>query len=178
MKERDIARVYAKSIISLAKSNKIDLIPEFSKIVDVLNMSEDLEKVLFLDAFREDEKLSVFKVIAEKISLSPLMNNFMEFLIREKRASLFNIIYKEVVIEDDREKGFIHGVIEGSEAEISPEVKNKFKVFLKNKLGREPELEYKQSDRVTAGYRVSVEDLLLDASLDNQLENFRKTIMI
>ncbi len=177
MKERDIAKVYASSLIGLSKSESFNLIDELEKFVVVLNSSDDLESVLFFDAFTEEEKLNVLSDITGKIGLNKIVTNFLSFLVTEKRMGLFNVVYKEIVIADDHEKGFIRGTIEGSEAQIDESVKAKLKSFLKEKLGKEPELDYVQSEKVTAGYRVKVDDYLLDASLDNQLESFKKTIM-
>ena len=56
MKERDIAKVYANSIINIAQDEKMDLIKELEVFVTALNSSNDLECVLFMDAFSEDEK--------------------------------------------------------------------------------------------------------------------------
>ncbi len=177
MKERDIAKVYANSVIALAKSENFDLLAELEKFVAVLNTSNDLECVLFFDAFTEEEKLAVLGDVTAKIGLNKVVKNFLSFLVTEKRMGLFNIVYKEVVVADDHAKGFIRGTIEGSETQIDEAVKTRLKTFLKAKLGKEPELDYVQSDKITAGYRVKVDDYLLDASLDNQLESFKKTIM-
>ena len=49
--------------------------------------------------------------------------------------------------------------------------------YLQQKLGKEAILEYKKSETVTAGYRVTVEDLQLDASLENQLEKFKDSVL-
>ena len=49
--------------------------------------------------------------------------------------------------------------------------------FLKKKIGREPNLEYIQNTKISAGFKVTVEDLQLDASLDNQLEQFKQSIL-
>jgi F-type H+-transporting ATPase subunit delta len=178
MKDKDISKVYASSIIELASKENLDLIADFGKLVEVLNSSVDLETVLFLDAFSEEEKSDVFKKIASKIGLSSLFQNFILFLIEEKRINLFNVIYKDVVFQDDFKRGFIRGTIEGQDLIISDTVKDKLSAFIKGKLSKEPILEYVQNEKITAGYRVKVEDFYIDASLDNQLENFKKTIMI
>lgn len=178
MKDRDIARVYADSIIELSKENSVDLTKEISKFVEVLNSSQELESVLFLEAFSEEEKTDVFNSISEKIQLNGLVKNLILFLIKENRMNLINMIYKEVVYKDDLEKGFMRGTIKGASENIDPATKEKITKYLKEKLSKEPILTYEKSEKVTAGYRVQVEDFLIDASLDNQLENFKKTIMI
>ena len=78
---------------------------------------------------------------------------------------------------DDERRGFIKGTIEGTSVQIDPVFKAKIESFIKGKLGREPHLDYVQNSNLTAGYKVTVEDLQLDASLDNQLNQFKQSIL-
>lgn len=177
MKEQIIAKAYAQSIVELATELKQDLVGELTKLTEVINKSNDLETLLFLDLFTAEEKLSVLNEIMKKLNLSQTTVNFMHFLIDQKRIGLMPIIFKNVIVIDDHNKGFLRGTIEGSEESIPADVKEKLKAYLQQKLGKEAVLEYKKSAKVTAGYRVKVEDLMLDASLENQLDQFKTEIL-
>jgi F-type H+-transporting ATPase subunit delta len=99
-------------------------------------------------------------------------------LIKEKRISLLPLITKEIIIMDDEEKGFLKGTIEGSEDSISDEYKAKLLNEIKKHLGNiEPVLEYIKTSDITAGYKVTVGDLQLDATIDNQLKSFRDSVL-
>ena len=87
------------------------------------------------------------------------------------------MIIKEVIVMDDARKGFIRGTIEGTDVQIDQAFKTKIENFIKEKIGRVPHLDYVQNPNLTAGYKVTVEDLQLDASLDNQLEQFKQSIL-
>jgi F-type H+-transporting ATPase subunit delta len=132
---------------------------------------------MFLDLFTLDEKKSVFSEVAKKLNLSPITTETIKFLIDEKRIGILPMIIKEVIVMDDDRKGFMKGIIEGTDAQIDPQFKKKIEDFIKNKFKREPHLEYQQNVNLTAGYKVTVEDLQLDASLDNQLEQFKQSIL-
>ncbi len=177
MKEQIISKAYAQSLVELSEELKLDLAAELTSLNEVINKSHDLETLIFLDVFTAEEKLSVLDIIMEKLKLSPITKNFMHFLIQEKRIGLMPMIYKNVIVIDDHKKGFLRGTIEGSEESISVEMKEKLKSYLQAKLGREAILEYKKSENVSAGYRVTVEDLQLDASLENQLEKFKDSVL-
>jgi len=177
MKEQIIAKAYAQSLVELSEENKLDLAEELTKLTETINKSNDLERVLFLEVFTAEEKLSVLDVIMAKLSLSQLTKNFMHFLVQEKRIGLMPMIFKNVIVIDDHKKGFLRGTIEGSEESIPADVKEKLKSYLKSKLGKEPVLEYSQNGNISAGYRVTVEDLMLDASLENQLEKFKESVL-
>lgn len=177
MREQAVARVYAKSLLELGDDNKINIADELTKLTEVINKSNELENVLFLDLFTLEEKKTVFVEVAKKLSLSPITTETVKFLIDEKRIGILPLIIKEVIVMDDDRRGFMKGTIEGNDAQIDPAFKAKIESFLKNKLGRQPTLNYVQNANLSAGYKVTVEDLQLDASLDNQLEQFKQSIL-
>lgn len=177
MKEQIIAKAYAQSIVELATELKQDLIGDLTKLTEVINKSNELETLLFLDVFTNEEKLSVLNVVMTKLGLAQTTVNFMQFLVEQKRIGLMPMIFKNVIVIDDHNKGFLRGTIEGSEDSIPAEVKEKLKAYLQQKLGKEAILDYKKSETVTAGYRVTVEDLMLDASLENQLDQFKNSVL-
>jgi F-type H+-transporting ATPase subunit delta len=178
MKEANIAKVYAKSFIELGKENNISFAEELTKLTETINASNDLENVLFLDVFTNEEKLGVFDAIAQKIGLDKVTISCIQYIINEKRIGLLPLIYKEIIVIDDHEKGFLRGVIEGTSDEISEDYKNKLLSAVKSHLGgKEPVLEYRKNDSITAGYKVTVDDLQLDATVDNQLRHFKGSVL-
>jgi F-type H+-transporting ATPase subunit delta len=177
MKEQIIAKAYAQSIVELGAELKLDLVKELTTLTETINKSNDLETLLFLEVFTAEEKLSVLNEVMKNLGLSQVTVNFMQFLLSEKRIGLMPMIFKNVIVIDDHNRGFLRGTIEGSEESVPADVKEKLKNYLQQKLGREPILEYKKNANVTAGYRVTVEDLQLDASLENQLEKFKDSVL-
>jgi F-type H+-transporting ATPase subunit delta len=177
MKQQAIAKVYAKSILELGDEKKIKIADEMIKLTELINKSNDLENVMFLEVFTQEEKKAIFSDVAKKLDLSQLSTEAIKYLIDEKRIGLLPLIIKEIVVIDDERRGFMRGTIEGNDAVIDDNFKKKIETFLKNKLGREPHLEYVQNNNITAGYKVTVEDLQLDASIDNQLEQFKQSIL-
>lgn len=177
MKEQIAAKTYARSILELGQEKGANVADELMALTEIINKSEQLENVLFMDIFTIDEKKSVFGDIAKKAGLSTLTSQAVQYLIEEKRIGLLPLISKEAMVIDDERRGFLRGVIEGAEAQVDPKVIEQVKKFLKSKLGREPHITYSQNSQISAGYRVNVDDLQLDASLDNQLSNFKKSVI-
>lgn len=177
MKERLTATVYAKSLFQLGKEKNIDFAKELTLLTETINSSNELENVLFLDVFTADEKTNVFKKIAEKLGLNNLVVNTVLYLIEQKRISLLPLIITEIIIADDHEKGFIRGTIEGNEENCDPDFIAKVKTYLQSKLGKEPVLDYQKNVGISAGYKVTVEDIQFDASIDNQLQKFKQSIL-
>lgn len=177
MKEQSVAKIYAKSFLELGDEKKVKIADEMIKLTEVINKSNDLENVLFLEVFTLEEKKNIFIEIAKKIELSELSTEAIKYLIDEKRIGILPLIIKEIIVIDDERRGFIKGTIEGNAEMMDEALKAKVMSFLKNKLGREPSLSYVQNNNISAGYKVTVEDLQLDASLDNQLEQFKQSIL-
>lgn len=178
MKDKSIAKVYAHSFIELGKEKNIDVAKEVTTLTEIINASNELENVLFLDVFTNEEKTEVFEAIAKKVELSSLLVECVKYLINEKRIGLFPLIFKEIIVIDDDEKGFLRGTIEGASDDISEEYKDKLMNILKQYIGdKKPVLTYKKSEDVTAGFKVTVDDLQLDASIDNQLRHFKEMII-
>ncbi len=177
MKEQIIAKAYAKSIHQLGLESKIDTAKELTTITEVINSSNNLENVLFLDLFTVEEKTDVLKTVLSKLNISPLTSHFLNFLMDEGRVSLFPLVFKEVVVLDDHAKGFMRGVIEGSDSNVDAKVTAKLTEYLEKKLNTKIRLDYKQNTKVTAGYKVTVQDLQLDATVDNQLEILKESIL-
>lgn len=177
MKEQIIAKAYAQSVVELSEELKLDLAGELTKLNEAINKCNDLETLLFLDVFTVEEKLSVLDPVMDKLSLSQITKNFLHFLIQEKRIGLMPMVFKNVIVIDDHKKGFLRGTIEGSEESIPSNIKESLKTYLQQKLGKEAILEYRKSENVSAGYKVTVEDLQLDASLENQLEKFKESVL-
>ena len=177
MREQAVARVYAKSLLELGDEKKVKIADELTALTEVINKSNELENVLFLELFTLEEKKVVFNEVAKKLNLSPITTGTINFLIDEKRVGILPMIIKEVIVMDDERKGFMKGTIEGPGPEIDPAFKAKIESYLSKKLGRTPHLDYVSNANVTAGYKVTVEDLQLDASLDNQLEQFKQSIL-
>lgn len=177
MKEQIIAKAYAQSLVELSEELKLDLALELTKLSETINKSNDLETLLFLEVFTVEEKLSVLDTVMDKLALSQITKNFLYFLLQEKRIGLMPMIFKNVIVIDDHKKGFLRGTIEGSEDSIPAEVKEKLKSYLQAKLGKETILEYQKNINVSAGYKVTVEDLQLDATLEHQLDKFKESVL-
>jgi len=178
VKDNNTAKVYAKTLDLLGQEKGVDFAKELTTLTEVINTSNDLENVMFLDVFTVEEKIAVFNDIASKVSLNPLVASSVKYLITEKRISLLPLIFKEIVVMDDDKKGFLRGTIEGSSSQISDEEVAKLKKAITSKVGnKELKLDYKENKNITTGYKITVADYQLDATVDNQLQNLKQTIL-
>ena len=172
-----VSKSYANAINQIAEESNIKLSDEITKFSELIASSNDLENLLHLDVFTTEERIEILEQIFQKDSYSSLFSNFIKYLITEKRFNLFNTIYKEIIIKEDLKMGFINGVIEGADEVPSEELISKMKTFLNEKLGLKAKVSYKVNKNITAGYKATVGDFQIDATLENQLKNFKQQIL-
>lgn len=177
MKDSFIAKTYALSLFELGKEQTIAVADEFTTLITSIRETNALENALFLDIFTIEEKTDVFTEVAKKMNLSDVLTKTGKYLIAEKRMNILPLIYKELILLDDEERGFLRGTVEGHKETLDDSLKDKIKVFLKTKTGKDPIIEYKQNKNITAGYKVTADDLQLDASLDSVLDQFKKQVL-
>jgi F-type H+-transporting ATPase subunit delta len=174
---QNISWTYAKAITQLAEEKQLDIAKELTEFSLLINKNNDFETVLFSDVFTIEEKKDVLAEVIKKFEISPMVSDLLNFLLQEKRIGVFPQVFKDVVVIDDEKKGFLRGIIEGPGTSIDEEQKKKIISYLKVKLHKEVELEFVPSTQITAGYRITVEDLQLDASLENQLDKLKESLL-
>jgi F-type H+-transporting ATPase subunit delta len=176
MKNKLVAQVYATALLGLGEKEKI--IEDIQNFITILNDSNELENVLFLEVFKPEEKKNLIESINQKASFTDSFFNFLNYLIDEKRINLITQIYKETILAEEKATGIVKGVIEGHEDSINTEILEKIKKFTEQKIGVKTNLEYLKNENIIAGFRISIGDHLLDATVDNQLEQFKKEVSI
>jgi len=174
---QNISWTYANAITQLADEKKSDIAKELTEFNLLVNKNNDLETLLFSEVFTIEEKKDVLTQVIKKFNVSPMVSDLLFFLLQEKRIGLFPQVFKDVVVIDDDKKGFLRGIIEGPGTSIDETQKKKIVSYLKDKLNKEVDLEFVSSTKITAGYRITVEDLQLDASLENQLDKFKESLL-
>ena len=174
MREKAVAEVYAKGVYQLGKEQKVAVVRELSKLNQVIDQNNDLETVLFMDVFTLEEKHSVISAVIARLKLSPLISHIFNFLLAENRIAIFPLLYKNLVVLDELSQGFLTGSIEGRSEKLPSNERNTIVQYLKTELEAEIKLDYQKRDDISAGYRVTVGDLQLDASLDRQLEQLKE----
>lgn len=178
MKDENISRAYAQALYQLGKEKGVDVAKEITDINESIRLCSDLENLIFLEIFTPEEKLNVVNEVMNRLEVSEVVKKFVQFLIQEKRVNLIPLIYKDLVVIDDHEKGFLRGVVEGGDETITEEFKQRIESFLKSELeNKNINLQYSKTNQVTAGYKITVDDLQVDASLESQLNDLKHKVL-
>lgn len=177
MSDNKVAKAYARASMELGKKADIDVASELTNFQKIVNSSNELENVLFLDIFTFEERKAILGDIFEKSTFSELIKNFIYFVLEAKRIHLLPVIYKEVMVIDDLNKGFLGAVIEGKEEAISSDLVNRLTKYVEKKIGVTPKFTYKQNKSLSAGNKVTAGDLQLDTTIDHQLDLLKDSIL-
>lgn len=177
MKNTELGQVYSKAFLELSKENGDNITQDLTQLVELMNKSESFEQLLFLNVFSLEEKATVLLDIIEKLKLGKTAKTCLLFLVSERRLGLLPQIYKNLIVIEDSLKGFINAEVEGSEGQLDSEVEQKLIALLKQKLNQTPQFNYKKDPKITAGYKVTVGDYMIDATVDSQFKKFQNQFL-
>lgn len=177
MRGRAAARSWARALFDLGRESRFDPAGEVGRVVGLADGCPEFGSLLFLDVFTPEEKGRVLGECAPRIPIGRTTERFLSLLFLSRRARLLPLIQEELLRLGDLAGGRARGTIEGRDEAPDPALAARLKDVLGKGLRRDVEFVYKRTGRVAAGYRVTVEDLMLDASLDRQLDDFTKSVL-
>ncbi len=142
-------------------------------ILGVFDASDDLCRVIGSPVFRESDKLAILvKIFSGKVDDS--LVRFIEFLGGRDRISFTREIFAAFIAGADRETGYknleLASAFDLGDAEVEKlkkELEDYFKCKLKVKVTTDPSL--------LGGFVAKTDEVIVDASVKNQLEKLRKT---
>ena len=151
MKEQVVARAYAKAVIQIGKSKKIDISKDLNNFFKLMEKSDNFKHVIYSGMFTMREKESVCHALVKKMKLSTTFRDFISFLLREKRITLYPLILKEALRLNDEAKGIVHGSVEGVESSIGNDINKKLINYLEKNLKKKVILNYVTNDKYNFG---------------------------
>jgi F-type H+-transporting ATPase subunit delta len=171
----EIASVYARSLFEVAQEqDKLDKVrDELGEFTDALNESRELQVFLFSPYFSTREKADgLDKAIS---GADETVLNFLRLLIDKHRMP---VLFR-VRAEYDRlweEKNKLLPVTVTSAVELPEETVKQIGDRIAEQTDRKVDLQSKVDPDILGGIVVRVGNSVLDASIRNRLENFRKQV--
>jgi F-type H+-transporting ATPase subunit delta len=171
----EIARVYAEALFEAARDgDKLDAIHEqLGEFADAVSDSKDLQVFLFSPYFSSTEKR---EGIERAVSgAEPELINFLELLIEKHRMpAIFRIRDRFDDLWAEAKKRL--EVTLTSAVELDPKVVEKVGAEIERQTKRTIDLRSEVDEGIIGGLRLRVGNMVLDASLRNQLEKLRKEV--
>ncbi len=176
MKTSSVAKSYARALFGDSEEEK-SLIKDFKGTAEMILSHENLKAVLFSDAFSKAEKLSVLDGLFSKQAVSKRCQLFFELLTKKGRLkNLAEILSLSNAIENEK-AGFVCAQVRGVSESLSPEVETQIKTFLRERYKLQVNIDYQEDLELGAGLKIIAGDILLDASLENQLGRFKDFVL-
>jgi ATP synthase F1 delta subunit len=171
----EIATVYARSLFEVAKEqDKLDTVrDEIGEFADALNDSRELQMFLFSPYFSTQEKSDG---LARAVSgADETVTNFLELLVEKHRMPVIFRIRAELdqLWEEENKRLPVQVT---SAVELSKETVKQIGDKIAQQTDRKVDLSARVDPDILGGIIVRVGNSVLDASIRNRLENFRKQV--
>jgi F-type H+-transporting ATPase subunit delta len=171
----ELARVYSEALFEAAREKgKIDLVREqLETIARALHEQRQLQVFFFSPAFASREKKDgVEKVL---VGADLLLVNFLKVLIDKHRLPVIFRIqrqYERLWRQENR----LLPVEVTSAVELDDEVTRQIQERVEQQTGHRVELTRRVDEGIIGGLIVRVSNMILDASIRNQLERLRRQV--
>ncbi|MGE5432880.1 MAG: ATP synthase F1 subunit delta [Syntrophomonadaceae bacterium] len=177
MSNYNISSRYANALLQLASEK--DLFQQISADMDMvyntIRSSREFQVMLSSPVVKTSDKEQVLlKVFESHISHDSL--NFLQFIVRKNRENLLYNIIRQFLDLRDKKMGIVNAEVT-SASELSDEQKSKLTKKLEGYTRKKVRLSMQVNRNLLGGFIVRIEDTVLDASLNHQLELLKEKFL-
>jgi F-type H+-transporting ATPase subunit delta len=174
MSEIQVASRYAKSLIDLAREQKVldKVKSEMDLFIRVGKVNPQLLAVLKNPIISLDKKAAILKdLFADKVQ--PMVISFFNIMVNKGRAGVLYGTAKEFVNLYNQDKGIVKAKVTSAVA-LTEENKKQLVHVVKSATKGEVILEAKVDPKLIGGFILQVGDRQFDASLNSKLNKLKK----
>ncbi|MGE5353305.1 MAG: ATP synthase F1 subunit delta [Acidobacteriota bacterium] len=177
MSNFNISNRYANALLQLASEKDLfqQISSDMETVYGTIRGSREFQVMLTSPIVKTNDKEQVLlKVFENRIGRDSL--NFLLFIVRKNREDLlFNIIRQFLNLRDQK-LGIVNAEVI-SASEFSDEQKSKLTKKLEEYTRKKVRLSVQVDRNLLGGFIVKIEDTVLDASLNHQLELLKEQFM-
>ncbi len=177
MRRGTAAHRYAKALFGLAEDERRhrEVRDELEKLSSLFEGSRELRDALLTPLHPASGRKAALREIANRISVSPLVQNFLSYLIDQRRLIDFSAIVEAYGEIADNAEGLLTAEVI-SASPLDDRRKDRLRRALSERTGREVRLEIKVDSALIGGAIAKVGDLVFDGSLRTQLGQLRANL--
>jgi F-type H+-transporting ATPase subunit delta len=172
-----IAKRYAKALFNLAQDD--DKVEQYGQELDgfvrLLGELPDLANAMQNPLYAEAARKAVFRSIAEKVGLSPIIMSFINLLIEKKRVQNIAEIAEFYHRLIDAHANIARAQIKAA-TELNEDVVQEIAQTLEKMTGKHVVVEFQQDSSLIGGIVAKIGDVVLDGSVRRQLLTFKETM--
>lgn len=165
---------YAKSLLSLASERKLgdQVLADMETIYNSCNSSRELTVFLNSPVIKPYKKSVVLNEIY-KGKLSDLSLQFINIIVRKGREMYLHGIAESYISQSRIQRNIVSAKLTTT-SKVSPELRAKIMLLVKDKTGKEVELTEELNPDLIGGFVLRIGDQQLDESLSNKINNLKK----
>ncbi|RME49311.1 MAG: ATP synthase F1 subunit delta [Deltaproteobacteria bacterium] len=175
-----VARRYAKALYLLAEEEKADRRQRFGEdlhtFATLVAENDELREALFNPIYPAVERTKIIRALGKKLKLLKRVQEFLAFLVGEKRISYVMAIdaaYQQLL---DVSLGRVRAHIVTA-TPLDEEVVERLRSALQKMLDREPIVSVEHDPGVIGGIRLTVGSTVYDGTVQTRLENLREALI-
>ena len=135
----------------------------------------ELKHTLFRPLRPAAERRSVLRALCERAGTSPVVRNFLQYLVDQRRLIAFEAIREEFERLADESEGRTRADVTTA-APLSDDQRERLQRALAQRTGRQVELDIRIDPELIAGAVAVVGGLVFDGSLRTQLDQLRASL--
>ena len=173
-----IARRYAKALfeIGVAEGNYERLGVELNDLAQAFTSSPDLRVALLNPIIAASVKQAVLRAILPRVAPSPSVQRFASLLLERGRIGILQAAARAYRLLADQRTGQVRATVT-SAAPLGPGELDRVRRALEARTGRKVIVEASVDPALIGGLVARVGDLVLDGSVQSQLEEMRRRLL-
>lgn len=171
------AHRYAKALFGLAEDEHRhrEVRSELDNLASLFDGSRELRDALLTPVHPASDRKAALRAIAARAAVSPVVQNFLSYLIDQRRLIDFHAIVEAYAEFADLAEGLLTAEVI-SASPLDERRKDRLRRALSERTGREVRLEIKVDTALIGGAIAKVGDLVFDGSLRTQLGQLRANL--
>jgi len=171
------AHRYAKALFALAQDEhkQSEVREEIEGLNTLFAESRELREALLMPLHPANERKSALGAIARRANVSSLVQNFLSYLIDQRRLIAFDRIVSAYAELADVAAGLITAEVVAA-SPLDERRRDRLRRALSERTGQEVRLQIEVDPSLIGGAIAKVGDLVFDGSLRTQLVQLRSTL--
>jgi len=168
---------YAKALFGLAHDDhkQAEVREELEKLQALFDGNSDLREALLTPLHPAGQRKAALRAIAGQASISPLVQNFVAYLVDQRRLIDFSGIVEAYAELADSAAGLITAEVIAA-SPLDERRKDRLRRALSERTGQEVRLDIEVDASLIGGVIAKVGDLVFDGSLRTQLGQLRANL--
>ena len=172
------ARKYAQALLEVAVSEKLEdqVLEDLGSFGELLEGSSELTETLASPAIPITAKREMLKQLASRLSLAPIVTNFVLVLLQNARLPQFNECLEAYQQALDASHGVLRAEVFTSRR-LDDGVRQRLEGEVSSMTGKQVKLQYHEDASLIGGLRIEVGSKVFDASIRTQLDDIHRRLV-